>query len=61
MKSSELIRLVERAGWIEIRQKGSHKIFYNIDTGESVSVPYHSSREVPKGTAIKVLKKIGLK
>jgi predicted RNA binding protein YcfA (HicA-like mRNA interferase family) len=33
MKSSELIRKFQRAGWIEIRQTGSHKIFKNPKTG----------------------------
>lgn len=46
MKSSELVRLYLHAGWIQIRQSGSHKIFKNPDTGEIVSVPFHGSKEV---------------
>jgi len=58
MKSSELVRRYLKAGWIEIRQTGSHKIFKNPATGETQSVPYHGSKEVPTGLAKKLLKKL---
>lgn len=35
MKSSELARKFEQAGWILIRQSGSHKIFKDPQTGET--------------------------
>ena len=59
MKSSELVRMYERAGWIQIRQSGSHKIFKNPVTGEIVPVPFHSSKEIGTGLAKKLLKKLG--
>jgi predicted RNA binding protein YcfA (HicA-like mRNA interferase family) len=58
MKSSELVRKFKQAGWIEIRQTGSHKIFKHPITGETIPVPYHGSKEVPSGLARKLLKKI---
>jgi mRNA interferase HicA len=58
MKSSELVRKYQQAGWIEIRKTGSHKIFKNPNTGETVPVPYHGSKEVPTGLARKLLKKL---
>ena len=61
MKSSELVRKFERAGWIEIRQTGSHKIFRNPKTNETIPVPYNGSKEVGTGLANKILKKAGLK
>lgn len=61
MKSSELLRLVRKSGWIEIRQTGSHKIFQNPETGETVPVPFHGAKEVGKGLAASILKKIGVK
>lgn len=61
MKSSELVRKFERAGWIEIRQTGSHKIFKNPKTGETIPVPYHGSKEIGTGLANKLLKAAGLK
>lgn len=61
MKSSELVRKFTRAGWVEIRQTGSHKIFQNPKTGATIPVPFHGSKEVGKGLAEKVLKQAGLK
>jgi predicted RNA binding protein YcfA (HicA-like mRNA interferase family) len=59
MKSSELVKKYSQAGWVEIRQTGSHKIFKNPVTGVTQSVPYHGSKEVPTGLARKLLKKLG--
>ncbi|PQJ10390.1 toxin HicA [Flavipsychrobacter stenotrophus] len=61
MKSSELIRMVKKAGWVEIRQTGSHKIFVHPGFQYSLPVPDHGSKEVPTGTANSILKKAGLK
>jgi predicted RNA binding protein YcfA (HicA-like mRNA interferase family) len=61
MKSSELIRKVKTAGWIEVRQTGSHKIFVHKDYSYSLPVPYHGSKEVATGTAHAILKRAGLK
>jgi mRNA interferase HicA len=59
MKSSELLRLVKKSGWVEIRQTGSHKIFKNPETGETIPVPFHGAKEVGKGLASSILKKVG--
>lgn len=61
MKSSELIRKFEKAGWIELRQSGSHKILQHPETKLAISVPYHGTKEVPTGLAKKLLKQAGLK
>ncbi|MEO6960634.1 MAG: type II toxin-antitoxin system HicA family toxin [Puia sp.] len=58
MKSSELVRKYRQAGWIEIRQAGSHKIFKHPTSEETVAVPYHGSKEVPAGLAKKLLMKL---
>lgn len=61
MKSSELLRLVKKSGWVEIRQTGSHKIFKNPVTGETIPVPFHGAKEVGKGLAASILKKVSAK
>ncbi|HEX8333090.1 MAG TPA: type II toxin-antitoxin system HicA family toxin [Segetibacter sp.] len=61
MKSSELVRKFNQAGWIEVRQTGSHKIFKHPVSGDTISVPFHGSKEVPTGTAKAILKKAGFK
>jgi predicted RNA binding protein YcfA (HicA-like mRNA interferase family) len=61
MKSSELVRKFQQAGWIEIRQTGSHKIFKHPVTGQTMPVPFHGSKEVGTGLVNSILKKAGLK
>ncbi len=59
MKNSELVRLIERAGWICVRRScGGHMIYQNPQTGKIMSVPDHPSKEVGKGLAHKLLKKL---
>ncbi len=40
LKSRDIIRALQKAGFIEHRQKGSHKIFKKEDI--RVTVPFHS-------------------
>ena len=61
MESSELVRKFKRAGWIEIRQTGSHKIFKDPKTGQIIPVPFHGAKEIGTGLAYKILKQAGLK
>jgi predicted RNA binding protein YcfA (HicA-like mRNA interferase family) len=61
MKVKELITLIELDGWLQVRQKGSHRQFHHpIKTG-TVTVAGKSSVDVPAGTLITVLKQAGLK
>lgn len=61
MKSSELFKRLQKAGWEESRQTGSHKIMKHPLNNKTISVPWHGSKEVPTGTANKLLKLAGLK
>ena len=56
MKSSELLRMLKKDGWFEIRQTGSHLIMAHPTKLKKVVVPVHGSKEVPKGTLLSVLK-----
>lgn len=61
MKTREVISLLKRNGFEEIRQNGSHKRFSD-GKGRFVTVPYHGdSAEIPKGTLNSILKQAGLK
>ena len=42
MKAKELVKLLERAGYCEARQKGSHKRF-ECSGKEPLTVPWHSN------------------
>lgn len=61
MKSSELIRILKKDGWIIIRQKGSHMIMVHPEKTNQLTVPNHGSQEVGTGLAKKILKDAGLK
>lgn len=60
MKTSELIKKLEDAG-CELKRHGSnHDIWCNPKTGKEVKVGRHA-KDVPKGTASKILKTLGAK
>ena len=61
MKCDELLKKLKKAGWRQIRQKGSHKILRNEGSPETIVLPYHRGKEVPTGTANRILKQAGLK
>lgn len=58
MKYNEFIRLVERNGWIKVRQSGSH-IIYRKD-GKTYVVPNHGSKEISKGLERKMRREMSL-
>jgi len=61
VKYDDLFTLLRQNGWIEIRQKGSHRIMRNSSGTEDIAVPYHGSKEVKKGILQAILKKRELK
>ncbi|MBI3755152.1 MAG: type II toxin-antitoxin system HicA family toxin [Deltaproteobacteria bacterium] len=59
MTGRELIRLLEKDGWVLDRIKGSHHIM--IKENKTLSVPVHGSKDLGKGILNKLSKKGGLK
>jgi len=59
MTSKYLIRLLEKNGWYEESQKGSHKKFAHPNKKIELIVPYHS-KDMKPGTLHAILKKAGL-
>ncbi|HET6557863.1 MAG TPA: type II toxin-antitoxin system HicA family toxin [Prolixibacteraceae bacterium] len=60
MKSSELFKLLKKDGWYVVRQAGSHMIMEHPIKKGKVVCPFHSSHEVGKGLAHKIMKDAGL-
>jgi predicted RNA binding protein YcfA (HicA-like mRNA interferase family) len=57
----DLIKQLETDGWVQVRQRGSHRQFrHPIKTG-TVTVAGKESADVPAGTLNSVLKHAGLK
>jgi predicted RNA binding protein YcfA (HicA-like mRNA interferase family) len=59
MKSKELHNLFLKAGWTFYRAVGSHYIYIK-DGVKSEPVPFHGSKEMGKGLALKLIKKYNL-
>ncbi len=58
--SREIIATLEAAGFREVRQKGSHKVFRNSETRRMVVVK-HPTKDYPKGTLKSMERQSGLK
>ncbi len=60
MKSAELIKQLEKAGWILRSVKGSHRIYTHPEQGGHISVP-HPKLDLGVGLVHKLLKQAGFK
>lgn len=45
LKPKEVVSILEKLGFMEIRQKGSHKQFKHND-GRFTTVPFHQGRDI---------------
>ncbi len=45
LKPREVVRILERMGFVEVRQRGSHKQFNHVD-GRFTTVRMHQGRDV---------------
>jgi len=45
LKPQEVVRILENLGFVEVRQKGSHKQFCPED-GRATTVPFHKGRDI---------------
>jgi predicted RNA binding protein YcfA (HicA-like mRNA interferase family) len=59
MKSSEIIKLLQKNGWFIHNVRGSHHQFKHAQKKEKVTVP-HPKHELPKGTCRAILKQAGI-
>ena len=61
MKVREVIRLLEKHGWVEMRSRGSHRHFRHPDQPLVITIPGTEGKELAVGTLNAILKKAGLK
>lgn len=59
LKAKDVIAILERMGFVEVRQRGSHKQFRHPD-GRSTTVPMHGSRDISPILLRQIAKDIGL-
>jgi predicted RNA binding protein YcfA (HicA-like mRNA interferase family) len=60
LKSADLIRELEQAGWTLRRTVGSHHIFVHATRPGHITVP-HPKKDLGKGLVHKIRKQAGLK
>ena len=56
---SEIIKILQRNGFIVDRVRGSHYILFNQNSKVRVVVPMHK-KDLPKGTLYEIIKQSGL-
>ncbi len=59
LKPQEVIAILRRLGFAEVRQRGSHKQFRHAD-GRGTTVPFHSGREISPTLVRKIAQDIGV-
>ena len=57
--SKKIIKVLRENGFDEVRQKGSHKIFWNETTKKHVTVPTNK-KDLPIGTAKSIFVAAGI-
>lgn len=60
MKTSELLKILKQYGIYKIREGGNHTQYKSPITGKTFSLSRHA-KEIPTGTANKILKDAGIK
>lgn len=60
MTPKQIIRLLKKNGFVEVRQIGSHKQFKSKINGRMVTVPFHR-KDLAIGTEKSILKQAGIK
>jgi len=61
LTASELVRILGRAGWEVVWQRGSHWRLENPDRPwNGVTVAVHANRDLPEGTLRVILRRAGL-
>lgn len=59
LPSKELIKFLEKEGFIAVRQRGSHR-FYRHPDGRTTVVPMHSNKPISRGLLRGILKEINM-
>ncbi|MCC7027914.1 MAG: type II toxin-antitoxin system HicA family toxin [Saprospiraceae bacterium] len=60
MKCSELYRILLKAGWYPISQRGSHVKLKHSTKTNLIIFPNHGSQEIGKGLELKIFKEAGI-
>jgi predicted RNA binding protein YcfA (HicA-like mRNA interferase family) len=59
LKPREVVALLGRLGFVEVRQRGSHRQYRHAD-GRGTTVPFHQNRDISPTLLRQIAKDIGL-
>jgi predicted RNA binding protein YcfA (HicA-like mRNA interferase family) len=59
LKPVEVERILERLGFVLVRQRGSHRQYRHPD-GRVTTVPFHQGRDIAPALLQRIIKDIGL-
>ncbi len=59
IKPEQLVKIVEKLGFVKIRQKGSHIVYRHPD-GRWITIPMHKGRDISVGLLRKIIKDLGI-
>jgi predicted RNA binding protein YcfA (HicA-like mRNA interferase family) len=58
LKPAEVVAILKRLGFAEVRQRGSHKQFRDT-SGRITTVPFHSGRDIAPALLRQIAKDVG--
>ena len=59
LKPQEVVQILQALGFVEVRQRGSHKQFRHVD-GRGTTVPFHKGRDISPTLLRRIAQDIGL-
>jgi predicted RNA binding protein YcfA (HicA-like mRNA interferase family) len=59
LSAREVIKILEKQGFVPARQEGSHIFFKNPD-GRTATVPDHPGRDLSRGILRKIIRDMGI-
>ena len=61
VKAGDVVRALERAGFVVVRIKGSHRrLVHKDDPRRATTVSVHSGRDIPRGTLRDIITQAGM-
>ncbi len=61
LKPRDVIRALERAGFVQIRMRGSHRVFeHATDPARRTIIADHGGKDLPRGTLRDIIEQAGL-
>ena len=59
LKPQEVVQILQALGFVEVRQRGSHKQFRHAD-GRGTTVPFHKGRDISPTLLRRIAQDVGL-